>query len=70
MHEVVLIAVSAAVSIETILHILATCFIITTCQVFFQVMPATVNANGSFLAPPQLEVAICDFKLFHSSLVS
>lgn len=41
MHEVVLMAVSAAVSIETIFHILATCFIITTCQVFFQVMPAT-----------------------------
>lgn len=29
--------------------------------------PCSVNTSGSFLRPPQLDVAFYDFKIFHSS---
>ncbi len=32
--------------------------------------PCSVNAYGSFLIPPQLDVTICDFKLEDSFFVN
>jgi len=32
--------------------------------------PCSVKAKGAFLRPPQLDVAICDFKLVNSASVS